>query len=158
MPLRSLSVLAAFILAACSTGTPASAQAPAAPQAAAETTVQQFLQAVADSNLVKMAELWGTSKGSAARTRSPENYEQRVLVMQAYLRSAQYRILSNEQDGPRAEQRILQVEFTRNGCENIVPVTVVRTEQGGWVIRSLDLAQLGSPARKCDGSAAPTPG
>ena len=61
------------------------------------------MQAVADSNLQKMARLWGTSAGPAAKTNQPPDYERRIVVMQAYLRNDDYRIIvrrSGRRPGP----------------------------------------------------------
>lgn len=152
---RTWLVVPALVLMACSSGARSSmAQAPASPQAGAEAAVQGFLQAVADSDLVKMAQHWGTSKGSAAATGEPADYERRVVVMQAYLRNLPYRILSNSQDGEASDRRILQVEFTRNGCEAIAPFTAVRADGGKWVVQALDLAKVGGPGTKCGQEAA----
>ena len=62
---------AALTLAACGGQASTSVAQNRQPEPAgdAEAVVQQFMEAVADSNLAKMAELWGTAKGSAARTR-----------------------------------------------------------------------------------------
>lgn len=151
-------MVAAAALVACSGNAGTSlAQSPATPQGAAEITLQSFMQAVADSNLVKMAELWGTAKGSAARTKEPSDYERRIVVMQAYLRNLPYRILSNTADGTRTDVRILQVGYTRDGCEAIVPVTVVQSP-GGWVVNSIDLSQVGSPGRQSCKAGTPQPG
>lgn len=147
---RTWLVIPALILMACSSGARSSmAQAPASPQAGAEAAVQGFLQAVADSDLVKMAQHWGTSKGPAASTKEPADYEKRIIVMQAYLRDLPYRILSNTQDGEASDRRVLQVEFTRNGCEAIAPFTTVKVDDRRWVVLSLDLAKVGGPGTNC---------
>ncbi len=154
---RTWLVVPALILMACSSGARSSmAQAPASPQAGAEAAVQGFLQAVADSDLVKMAQHWGTSKGPAASTGEPADYERRIIVMQAYLRNLPYRILSNTPDGESSDRRILQVEFTRNGCEAIAPFTTVKVDNRRWVVQSLDLAKIGGPGTNC--SQAPSRG
>ena len=150
MQKRTWLVVPALILMACSSGARSSmAQAPASPQAGAEAAVQGFLQAVADSDLVKMAQHWGTSKGPAAATGEPADYERRVVVMQAYLKDLPYRILSNTQDAQAEGRRILQVEFSRNGCEAIAPFTTVRAGNGKWLVQALDLAKVGGPGTTC---------
>lgn len=147
---RTWLAIPALILMACSSGARSSmAQAPVSPQAGAEAAVQGFLQAVADSDLVKMAQHWGTSKGPAASTHEPADYEKRIIVMQAYLRNLPYRILSNTQDGENRDRRVLQVEFTRNGCEAIAPFTTVKVDDRRWVVNALDLAKVGGPGSQC---------
>lgn len=150
MTQRSWLAIATFALAACSSGTTASSpQANAGPAASAEVAVQGFMQAVADSNLARMSSLWGSSKGPASRTKEPPDYERRIVIMQAYLRDAPYRILSNLQDGANPARRILQVELQRDRCTKQIPFTVVRAN-GGWLVNSIDLALLGSPGANCD--------
>lgn len=145
----------ALTLAACggnATSSVAQTRQPE-PAANAEAAVQQFLEAVADSNLAKMAELWGTAKGSAARTGQPDDFERRVVIMQAYLRDRRHRLMSNSQEGSDATRRIVQVELRRGDCIKMVPFTVVRSESGDWLVNSLDLALLGGPGGNCDENA-----
>ncbi|HLS47690.1 MAG TPA: hypothetical protein VK012_04180 [Gemmatimonadales bacterium] len=148
---RWLFVLATS-LAACGgqVGASAAQSATAEPAAAAEAVVQDFLGAVADSNLTRMAELWGTAKGPAARTREPADYDRRVIIMQAYLRDTPFRIMSNTQDGTNVDRRVIQVEFRRRDCEKLVPFVLIRADRGAWLINSIDLARLGSPGATCD--------
>ena len=115
--------------------------------------LQQFLEAVADSNLAKMAELWGTAKGSAAQTGQPNDYERRIIIMQAYLRDRRHRLMSNAQEGSDPGRRIVQVEFRRGDCVKMVPFSMVRTESGDWLVNSIDLALLGAPGGNCDENA-----
>ncbi|HEX6644915.1 MAG TPA: hypothetical protein VF037_09555 [Gemmatimonadales bacterium] len=145
---------ATLALAACggaagSTTTPARAAQPT-PAADAETAVQQFLEAVGDSNLTRMAELWGTARGSAARTGQPQDFERRIVIMQAYLRDRRHRLLSNTQDGADPGRRIIQVEFQRGDCTRLVPFTVIRSQASDWIINAIDLALLGSPGAGCE--------
>jgi hypothetical protein len=147
MSQRVLTLVATVLIAACSGAATSSAQT-VSPQAGSEAAVQGFLRAVADSNLDKMAELWGTSKGPAGTTRQPADYERRILVMQAYLHGADYRIISNARDGSSDDRRVLQVEMSRRGCDKIVPFTTTRSRKG-WVVSAIDLDMLGSPGRQC---------
>ena len=147
MSQRVLTLVATVLIAACSGAATSSAQT-VSPQAGSEAAVQGFLRAVADSNLDKMAELWGTSKGPAGTTRQPSDYERRILVMQAYLHGADYRIISNARDGSSDDRRVLQVEMSRRGCDKIVPFTTTRSRKG-WVVSAIDLDMLGSPGRQC---------
>jgi hypothetical protein len=141
-------------LAACGGGNVASPTAQAGqvpvPAADAEAAVQQFLEAVADSNLRRMAQLWGTARGSAARTGQPQDYERRVVIMQAYLRDRRHRLLSNTQEGADPNRRIIQVEFQRGECTTVVPFTVIRSEADDWIVNAIDLALIGSPGAGCE--------
>lgn len=147
MSQRLLSLTMAVLVVACSGATTSTAQS-VAPQAGSEAAVQNFLRAVADSNLDKMAQHWGTSKGPAASTHQPSDYQRRLVIMQAYLRGAEYRIISNTDDGSSKDRRVLQVEMTRGGCNEIVPFTTTRAGKQ-WLVSAIALDELGSPGRRC---------
>lgn len=153
---RSWLLTTAVALAACGgTSRTSAAQSSVAPAqnaaaAAAEATVQGFMQAVADSNLAKMAELWGSAKGPASKTREPKDYERRIVVMQAYLRESPHRIVSNQQEGSNASRRVVQVEMERDKCSKMVPFQLIKAGNGSWLINSIDLAILGSPGANCN--------
>jgi hypothetical protein len=105
------------------------------------------MQAVADSNLAKMASLWGTASGSAAKTGQPPDYERRIAIMQAFLRNDSFRLTSDvaEPDGRRA----LQVEIRRKTCTWSVPFLAVKTADDSWLVNQVDVSQAGNPARPC---------
>ena len=105
------------------------------------------MQAVADSNLAKMATLWGTSSGPAAKTGQPPDYERRIVIMQAYLRNESFRVTSDVPESP--DRRALQVELRRHTCTWSVPFVAVKTADGAWVINQVDLTAAGNPARPC---------
>jgi hypothetical protein len=106
------------------------------------------MQAVADSNVEKMALLWGTATGPAAKTNQPPDWERRVAVMQAYLRNQSFRIMS---DTPETDEnrRALQVEIRRETCTWTVPFIAVKSRDGSWLVTQVDLAAAGNPARPC---------
>jgi hypothetical protein len=110
------------------------------------------MEAVADSNLGKMASLWGTANGSAAKTNQPPDWQRRIAIMQAYLRNDSFRITS---DVPEADEsrRGLLVEIKRSTCTWSVPFTTVKTRDGSWIVTQLDLAAAGNPARPCQDGA-----
>ncbi len=132
-----------LLLAACGGGPPA----PVQPVRTAAGAVQGFMQAVADSNLDKMATLWGTSNGPAAKTRQPPDYERRIVIMQAYLRNQSYRITSDVPQSP--DRRNMQVELKRQACTWSVPFVAVKTGDGSWLVNQVDLTAAGNPARPC---------
>ena len=120
-----------------------------APSPSPEFALNEFMAAVADSNLPKMAEFWGTARGSAAETGDPSDYPKRVEIMQIYLRGFTYRVqASTPVDATRSAQS-MEVEMTRGDCSVSVPMTVVRTGNDRWVIQDIDLAAVGSPASPC---------
>ena len=106
------------------------------------------MQAVADSNVVKMANLWGTASGPSAKTNQPPDWQRRVAIMQAYLRNDSFRITS---DVPETDEnrRGLLVEIKRSSCNWTVPFTAIKTRDGSWIVTQVDLAAAGNPARPC---------
>ncbi|MBA3257956.1 MAG: hypothetical protein H0T68_00645 [Gemmatimonadales bacterium] len=135
---------ALLTLVACGGG---GSSAPVAPANSAVGVVEGFMQAVADSNLTRMAQLWGASGGPAARTRQPADYERRIAIMQAYLRNESHRLLPSTSPGSDARQDV-QVEIRRELCTWVVPFTAIKTGDG-WLVNQVDLAQAGNPARPC---------
>jgi len=147
---------AALVLAACSGGS-AGGAGEVDPANSASSAVTAFLQAVSDSNLSKMAALWGTTAGPSARTRQPPDYERRVAVMQAYLRHDDSRIVS---DTPEAipTRHTVQAELRRSACTWSVPFVVIQLSNGGWIVNSVDLVTAGNPSRPCRSQAGDTAG
>ena len=139
-------LVSVVLLAACGGGT--STQNAAPPAGSSSGAVRSFMQAVADSNLEKMASLWGTAAGPASKTNIPPDYRRRVAVMQAYLRNQSFRILS---DQPQATEnrRAVQVELKRETCTWSVPFVAIKTADGTWLVTQVDLAAAGNPARPC---------
>ena len=145
--------VAALALAACSSGS--GAANPVQPARTADATVQHFMKAVADSNLSTMADLWGTARGPASKTRQPSDFERRIAVMRAYLNHDDFRILSDNPDGTDA-RRAMQVQIRRQACTWDIPFTVIQLADGTWIINQVDLGAAGNPARPCDPSAKDT--
>lgn len=143
---------AALLLAACSG---ASTPAPVHPANTASAAVQNFMRAVADSNLTAMAGLWGTTRGPAAKTRQPSDYARRIVVMQTYLSHDDSRILSDTPDGSDARHAV-QVQLRRQACTWTVPFTVIQLTDGTWIINQVDLTAAGNPSRPCNPSAQDT--
>jgi hypothetical protein len=138
-------LLFAAVLAGCSGG---SSPETVTPNNSAKGAVERFMQAVADSNLSQMANLWGTAAGPAGRTGQPPDYERRVAVMQAYLRNESHRIVSDDAEGGEA-RHALQVEIRRQLCSWTVPFTAIRLADGSWIVNQVDLTKAGNPARPC---------
>jgi len=140
-------VVAVIGLAGCSSSPTVVTPAPiAAPAAVAEA----FMQAVADSNMTHMAELWGTARGAAAATNTPNNWPQRISVIHAYLKGGTSRILGEDPAMMTPARRRILVELSRSGCIKTVPFTMVRTKQGSWLVNAIDLSAAGVPGRPCE--------
>jgi len=154
---------APLVLAACGGGPAASGSAGPAPSA--EQAVRSFMQAAADSNLKRMAQLWGTRAGPASKTGQPPDYERRLSIMQIYLSGAPYRLVPAsaaqvEQAGSTAGDtlrpgdeagitRQVVVQLERPGCIKFVPFAVVKAPDNAWVVNQVDLAAAGHPKRPC---------
>ena len=139
--------LALLVLGAALAG-PAqlAAQAPQSPEAA----VNAFMQAVSDSNMTRMMQLWGTEKGSAAKTKQPPDYQKRVFIMYSYLKGSAHRIAGMQPDTATGTgRRAMVVEFKRQDCTAQAVVRTVKTKSEGWLVNFVDLAAVGSPGRQC---------
>lgn len=150
---------AVLVLAACGGGSSGSTGGAGEvhPANSASSAVTEFLQAVSDSNISKMAALWGTTAGPASRTKQPADYERRVAVMQAYLRHDDSRIASDTPDALPTRHTV-QAELRRSACTWSVPFTVIQLADGGWIVNSVDLATAGNPARGCEPGSADSTG
>jgi hypothetical protein len=142
-----------MVLAACSSGSGGTAAVH--PANTASTAVQNFMKAVSDSNLAVMAGLWGTSKGSASRTRQPADYQRRVVVMQTYLSHDDFRILGDVPEGSEGRHTV-QVQIRRGACTWTIPFLVIQLADGSWIVNQMDLTAAGNPARPCESSAQDT--
>lgn len=138
--------LFAAVLAGCGGGSPPST---VAPTTSAKGAVESFMQAVADSNYIQMANFWGSSAGPAARTRQPPDYERRITIMHAYLRNESHRIVSDTPDAAGARHAV-QVEIRRQLCSWIVPFTAIKLGDGTWIVSQMDLTAAGNPAQGCN--------
>jgi len=139
---RVLLVAFTIALVACG-GKPGQVNVDPGPAAAFD----QFMRAVADSNLNRMAELWGTTRGPASETHQPPDYQRRLPIMWAYLRNSTGRVQAELERS--TDRSVLAVDMTRSECRRRVSVTMVRTGRGQWLVNALDLAQVGVPGSPC---------
>jgi hypothetical protein len=146
-------MLVLALVAGCVAASPGSlvAQIETTPQGA----VNAFMKAVADSNLARMTELWGTEKGSAAATREPIDFQKRIYITYAFLKGGSYTISATEPSPAEKDRRYMILEFNRGDCHKLVPITAVKTKKEGWIVTSLDLTQVGVPGRPCGGIMTP---
>jgi hypothetical protein len=120
------------------------------PQATPSAAVQEFMRAAADSNLVGMAELWGTAKGPVAKTRKPADFAKRIVIMQAYLDGVSSKVLS-EVAASKPEMRLVTTELARGECTVTLTVKAVKTK-GGWIVQEFDLDQASQVNKSCAGN------
>ena len=144
--MRNLLLAALLPALACGGST---GSAPTAPLGSSPEAVTAFMRAAADSNLTRMAQLWGTERGPVAEA-PLDNYEKRVAVMQAYLHGDSTRIVSDVAVPGDANRRKLSVALYRGSCVKQIPFTTVRIKSGGWIVESVDLSMAGNPARPCE--------
>jgi hypothetical protein len=146
--MRKTGLVAAAILAACGGN---SGSAPTAPVASSGQAMQEFMQAAADSNLTRMSQLWGSSRGPATETHSPPDYEKRLIVIQAYLRADSSKVVSDVPVTGDDSRRRLVVAVYRSGCMKQIPAVLLKVK-GAWIVNNIDLASAGNPARPCEGT------
>ncbi|HEY8257091.1 MAG TPA: hypothetical protein VIG08_05500 [Gemmatimonadales bacterium] len=143
-----------LVLAACGGGTTGGA-GDVRPAGSAASAVTEFLRAVSDSNLDKMAMLWGTTAGPSGRTKQPQDYERRIATMQAYLRHDDSRIVTDSPDAVPTRHAV-QAELRRAACTWTVPFEVIQIGDGSWIVNKVDVATAGNPARPCSPNAPTT--
>ena len=153
--MRKTVLVAALVLAACGGK---SGSAPTAPVASSGQALREFMQAAKDSNLTRMSQLWGSSRGPAAETRYPENYEKRLAVIQAYLRADSSKVVSDMPvTGDANHRRLVVAVYRGGGCMKQIPATLSRIK-GAWVVTDIELVAAGNPARPCEGATNPPDG
>lgn len=140
----TLALLAAVTAPALAQGT---AQAPATASAA----VEEFMRAASDSNLTRMAQLFGTSRGSAARTRHPDDFAKRMVVIQAQLNGITVRA-NAETATEDSDLKVVTTEFTRGNCKVTVPVRAVKAREG-WLVLGFEVQDVWDGVnRPCEGT------
>lgn len=153
---KILPVIGALVLAACG-GTGTGAPQPT-PIATPEGAVREFLAAATDSNIARMANVWGNANGPASVTGQPPQWEQRLKVVQFYLRGGTWTVLENRAEAGNDSRRDLAMQFTRGDCVKTVPFVTVKSAHGGWLVESVDVTAAGNPMSPCPttGSGAPS--
>ena len=144
--MRRLPVFLLLLGAACGRGSAPQTPVPQSVNAALE----QFLSAVKANDLGRMGGLWGTNRGPAAQWMKSQELRQRLAVIQKYLDHVGYRIVEGPLAVPnRSDLRTYRVDLQRQGCNQVVPIDVVRTRSGGWLVYDVHLEAAGSPAARC---------
>ena len=106
--------------------------------------------AVSDSNVTRMSQLWGTSKGPAGTTGQPKEYSRRLVIMQAYLNGVTVRTLG-EVSTAKANRKLVTTELSRGPCKVTLPVTAIKAGKG-WIVNEFDLDLASSVNKPCEGS------
>jgi hypothetical protein len=133
---------------------PVVAQNSAQGGATASAAVEEFMRAASDSNLTRMAQLFGTDRGSAARTNQPSDFARRMVVMQAALGGITVRALGETATEDR-DRKLVTTEFVRGNCRVTAPVRAVKAREG-WLVLGFDYSQVWDGVNKpCEGTARP---
>lgn len=139
------------LVVGCGGGGSTASPAPASTSDSPEAAVKNFMQAIADSNITRMSQLWGTAKGPAGQTKKPDDYEKRMVITQLYLRGAPYRIIRVDPVTADPTRQVVTIDLNRGECTKTVPVTVVKSGND-WIVNQIDLNLAGTPQRPCDPS------
>lgn len=132
---------------------PVGAAAQGAKAKSASQAVEEYIRAASDSNLVRMAELIGTDKGTLTR-RHVVGADKRMVITHAYLGGVKVRALS-EVKGAKGNERIVSTEIARGPCKVVLPVTAVESLKDGWLVRNLNLDAAREVNQPCVGSGNP---
>jgi hypothetical protein len=142
---------ALLLAAACAGGNSSAAPAP---NRTPESTVKAFLAAARDTNLIKMADLWGGPSGPAGQTKTPADYEKRVRIMQVYLVSDSAKVAGLGAVDGHPEQSMVTMQIYRGKCRNLVPFVLGKWKQL-YLIQNVDVSAAGNPAKACDDNGNP---
>lgn len=143
--IRRLAVLITLGGLACGGPPPA----PPSPQAMSE-TLAQFLTAVKANDLDRMGRLWGTERGPATEWMNAAELKQRLTVIQKYLMHVGYRVVEGPLAVPAvADRRTFRVELQRQRCNRVLPIDLVHTKRGGWLVVDVHLENAGNPMAAC---------
>lgn len=138
----------ALLLAGAACGGRAKSSLPV-PQSMNE-SVAQFLAAVKANDQRRMGDLWGTERGPASQSMNADVLRQRLTVIQKYLDHTGYRVIEGPLLVPgRDDLRTFRIELQRSNCNQVLPIDVVRTRSGGWLVYDVHLESAGSPAGRC---------
>ncbi len=140
------------LLAGCHRG---NGSAGPAPQSMNE-SVSQFLAAVKANDLKRMGDLWGTERGPASQSMNSDVLRQRLTVIQKYLDHTGYRIVEGPLlVGGHDDLRTYRVELQRANCNQVLPIDVVHTHSGGWLVYDVHL-EAAAPNGRCQPAGAGT--
>lgn len=143
-------LLIAFVVgaAACASSPSSTATSPgpaAAPSggatgaSSARAAVEAFLASVRAQDVQATSAIWGTSSGPARDSdkMNRTQLEQRVLIMQCYLKHDRARIVN---DLPASDgKRTVRVELTNAGRVRQTNFTTVQGPKSRWYVESADL-------------------
>ena len=119
--------------------------------AVAGATVGRFMEAVQDSNLATMGDLWGSERGPASAWMDRIEMRQRLTVIQSYLKNEGWEVTRTAGAADLGGVLAVEVSMVRNGCRRTVPFAVIEA-RGRHLIENIDLTAAGNPAVRCNRS------
>ncbi|HEX7089711.1 MAG TPA: hypothetical protein VF192_06215 [Longimicrobiales bacterium] len=144
--MRSLASIAPMLLliAACATRTEPIRPAATARGVAPALAVERFLQAANRDDLVTMGRLFGTRDGPVIERDPREEVEKRMFAIAAILKHEDYQIEDERIVPGRADATQLVVRMKIGQRQVPVAYTLVRSEDGAWLIEMIDLEAITS--------------
>jgi hypothetical protein len=119
------------------------------------------MAAIKAKDLTRMGNLFGTTRGPAAGRTNPEYLKRQLQTIQKYWEHVGYRVVegplpaaplnSEFKDVPSQDRmRDFRVELQRaTGCVQVALMTLVQTDQGGWLVYDAHLESVGNPGARC---------
>ena len=100
----------------------------------------KFMASAKAQDLEAMADIWGTTAGSARQTMDRETREQREVIMMGCLKHDSYRVLG---EAPAAGgERVLAVELTYKTLTRTTNFTLTRGPSERWYVKQFDIEAL----------------
>lgn len=129
---------------------------PTTPESAMQAALDGFLAAIKSNDLNRMGQLWGTEKGPAINTMDATELTQRLSVIQKYLSHNGYRVVEGPITTPANPRlRTYRVELQRTGCTRVIPMDLIFTRAGSWVVYDVHLEAAGNPVLGCQAGTRP---
>lgn len=123
---------------------------PTTPESAMRAALDGFLAAVKSNDLTRMGQLWGTDKGPAINSMNATELTQRLTVIQKYLAHTGYRVVEGPTPTPANPRlRTYRVELQRSNCTRVIPMDLIFTRTGSWVVYDVHLEAAGNPVLGC---------
>lgn len=109
----------------------------------------QFMAAVKAKDYHRMGQLWGSERGPAADYMERDRLERSLQIIQVYLAHTGFRVLEGHALGDRPARHTFRIELQRERCTVVMPIDLVRSRRGGWLVMDVHLEAAGNPASQC---------
>jgi hypothetical protein len=133
----------AVVLALTACGGGRSGDAPAGRSPGPTLVVERYLQAANANDLETMMELFGTADQTIEQLDGRAMAERRMYVLASLLRHDDFSFRSQQSlPGRSSQAALVQVSLVKGSETVVVPFTVVRRRNGGWIIEQVDVEPL----------------